>query len=67
MPLLPHVTAEQVAMAKLYAAATPPDDIDHRVEALVHELMGRVAGKRKMLVREVLGEQGKLRFTRKSR
>ena len=27
MTALPHFTAEQIAMAKLYAAATPPDDM----------------------------------------
>ena len=66
MPALPHFTAEQIAMAKLYAAATPPDDIDPRIEALVHELIGRVADKWTMLVLEVLGEHGELRFTRLS-
>lgn len=66
MPVLPHFTAEQIAMAKLYAAATPPDDIDPRIEALVHELIGRVADKWTMLVLEVLGEYGELRFTRLS-
>ncbi len=66
MPALPHFTVEQIAMAKLYAAATPPDDIDPRIEALVHELIGRVADKWTMLVLEVLGEHGELRFTRLS-
>ncbi|WP_428390538.1 winged helix-turn-helix transcriptional regulator [Lichenicoccus sp.] len=66
MSALPHFTAEQIAMAKLYAAATPPDDIDPRIEALVHELIGRVADKWTMLVLEVLGEHGELRFTRLS-
>ncbi len=66
MPALPHFTAEQIAMAKLYAAAAPPDDIDPRIEALVHELIGRVADKWTMLVLEVLGEHGELRFTRLS-
>ncbi len=66
MPALPHFTAEQIAMAKLYAATTPPDDLDPRIEALVHELIGRVADKWTMLVLEVLGEHGELRFTRLS-
>lgn len=66
MPVLPHFTAEQIAMAKLYAAATPPDDIDPRIEALVHELIGRVADKWTMLALEVLGEHDELRFTRLS-
>ncbi len=66
MPALPHFTAEQIAMAKLYAAATPPDHIDPRIEALVHDLIGRVADKWTMLVLDVLGEHGELRFTRLS-
>ena len=66
MPALPHFTAEQIAMAKLYAAATPPDDIDPRIGALVHELIGRVADKWTMLILEVLNEHGELRFTRLS-
>ncbi len=66
MPALPHFTAQQIAMAKLYAAATPPDDIDPRIETLVHELIGRVADKWTMLILEVLGERGELRFTRLS-
>ena len=61
-----HFTAEQIATAKRYATATPPDDIDPRVEALMHELIGRVADKWTMLVLEVLGEHGELRFTRLS-
>ena len=64
MPALLHFTAEQIAMARLYAAATPPENIDPRIEALVHELIGRVADKWTMLVLEVLGEHGELRFTR---
>ena len=64
---LPHFTAEQIAAARLYAAANPPDAVDPRIEALVHELIGRVADKWTMLVLEALGEQGELRFTRLSR
>jgi DNA-binding HxlR family transcriptional regulator len=36
------------------------------VDALVHDLIGRVADKWTMLVLEVLGEHGTLRFTRLS-
>ncbi|WP_431312398.1 winged helix-turn-helix transcriptional regulator [Sphingomonas natans] len=42
-------------------------DVDPRVEALVHELIGRVADKWTMLVLEVLEEQGELRFTQLAR
>ncbi|WP_293970167.1 helix-turn-helix domain-containing protein [Sphingomonas sp.] len=42
-------------------------EVDPRVEALVHDLIGRVADKWTMLVLEVLEEQGELRFTQLSR
>lgn len=42
-------------------------DIDPKVEALVHELIGRVADKWTLLVLEALEELGELRFTRLSR
>lgn len=39
-------------------------EVDPKVEALVHEIIGRVADKWTMIVLEVLGEHGTLRFTR---
>jgi DNA-binding HxlR family transcriptional regulator len=57
-------TEEQIATAKVYAALTPPDDLDPRIEALVCDLIGRVADKWTMLVLEVLAARGELRFTR---
>ncbi len=63
---LPHFTREQILVAKRLAATTPPDDIDPRIEALVHELIGRVADKWTMLVLEILDRHGTLRFTRLS-
>ena len=39
-------------------------DVDPRVNALVTDLIGRVADKWTMLVLEVLAEKGELRFTR---
>ncbi len=44
-------------------AQTPPPVIDPRVEALVNELIGRVADKWTMLILEALDEHGTLRFT----
>ena len=38
--------------------------VDPRVEALVHELIGRVADKWTMIILEVLAEHGEVRFTR---
>jgi DNA-binding HxlR family transcriptional regulator len=64
MRTISQFTAEQIAMAKDYAARTPPDDLDPRIEALVNDLIGRVADKWTMLVLEVLAEKGELRFTR---
>ena len=59
-------TEEQIARAKTYATQTPPTDLDPRIEALVNDLIGRVADKWTMLVLEALTEQGELRFTRLS-
>ena len=41
-----------------------PENLDPRVEALVTEVIGRVADKWTMIVLEVLEEHGELRFTR---
>ncbi|MBC8087619.1 MAG: helix-turn-helix transcriptional regulator, partial [Phycisphaerae bacterium] len=38
------------------------EDIDPKVDALVHELIGRIADKWTMIVLEVLSEHGTLRF-----
>jgi DNA-binding HxlR family transcriptional regulator len=43
-------------------SALPP--VDPRVEALVTELIGRVADKWTMVILDVLAEKGELRFTR---
>ncbi len=66
MPKISGFTREQIAMAKMYSAHTPPDDLDPRIEALVNDLIGRVADKWTMLILEVLAEKGELRFTRLS-
>ncbi len=57
-------TKKQIAAARRYAAMTPPANIDPRIEALVTDLIGRVADKWTMLILEVLTEQGTLRFSR---
>ncbi len=47
------------------AAAPGCDELpDPRVEALVNEVIGRVADKWTMIILEVLNEHGELRFTR---
>lgn len=66
LPKISGFSEQQIAMAKVYAAHTPPDDLDPRIEALVNDLIGRVADKWTMLILEILAENGKLRFTRLS-
>jgi len=44
-----------------------PTDVDPRVEALVTEVIGRVADKWTMLILDVLAERGELRFTQVGR
>jgi DNA-binding HxlR family transcriptional regulator len=66
VPKPARFTAEQIAKARAYAASTPPADLDPRIEALVNELIGRVADKWTMIILEVLAEKGELRFTRLS-
>jgi DNA-binding HxlR family transcriptional regulator len=61
-----QLTEERITSAHSYAAGTPPENVDPRVESLVNELIGRVADKWTMLVLEVLAEKGELRFTRLS-
>jgi len=61
---LAQFSEEQIAFSRRYAAQMPPADIDPRIEALVHDLIGRVADKWTMLVLELLTEKGEMRFTR---
>ena len=60
------LSAEQIASLQAYQSCDSQELTDPRVEALVTELIGRVADKWTMLVLEVLTEQGELRFTRLS-
>ena len=55
---------DQIAEARRLAALSPPDDVDPKIDALVTDLIGRVADKWTMLVLEVLAEHGTLRFSR---
>jgi DNA-binding HxlR family transcriptional regulator len=64
MRRVPKFTAAEVAKAKAYAAGKPPENLDPRIEALVNELIGRVADRWTMQILEVLAEKGTLRFTR---
>lgn len=60
------LTQEQIATLEAYSTCDVQESTDPRVEALVTELIGRVADKWTMLILEVLTEQGELRFTRLS-
>ncbi len=66
MPGKVKLSVEQIASLQAYQSCESQELTDPRVEALVTELIGRVADKWTMLVLEVLTEQGELRFTRLS-
>jgi len=53
--------------ARRISELSPPAEIDPAIEALVTDLIGRVADKWTMLILEVLTEKGELRFTQLSR
>ena len=61
----PQVPEKQTSLTKP-DSSFPVEDIDPRIESLVHDLIGRVADKWTMLILEVLVENGELRFTRVS-
>ena len=48
----------------MQASSRPPGPVDPQLEALVRELIGRVADKWTMVALEVLEQEGRLRFTR---
>jgi len=59
------LTKKQLSQAKEYCSSEHADyEVDPRVEALVNELIGRVADKWTMLVIEALVAGGEMRFTR---
>jgi DNA-binding HxlR family transcriptional regulator len=60
------LSQEQIASLQAYESCDFQESADPRVEALVNELIGRVADKWTMLILEVLTERGELRFTRLS-
>ncbi len=66
MPGKIKLSNEQIAALQTYESCDLQDLTDPRVEALVTELIGRVADKWTMLILEVLTERGELRFTRLS-
>jgi DNA-binding HxlR family transcriptional regulator len=62
--LIPH-PSEKVPRARAKTAKVkPPAVTDSKLEALVREIIKRVADKWTMLVLEVLEEHGVVRFTR---
>jgi DNA-binding HxlR family transcriptional regulator len=56
-----------IQRARRIAETIPPAECDPRVEALVNDLIGRVADKWTMIALEVLAEHGELRFTQLAR
>jgi DNA-binding HxlR family transcriptional regulator len=63
---LPFDEATQ-SRARRIAEMSPPAEVDPAVEALVTDLIGRVADKWTMLILEALTEKGEQRFTQLSR
>lgn len=53
-----------VGMKPIY---DPPEPTDPKIEALVNDLIGRVADKWTMILLEVLNDHGELRFTQLAR
>ncbi|AUW58120.1 transcriptional regulator [Sphingobium sp. SCG-1] len=66
MPGIPF-SDDTIRQARRIAETTPPDDYDPRVEALVNDLIGRVADKWTMIILDVLHEHGEQRFTELAR
>ena len=66
MPAKPKLPTTKVPPVQADANCSAAELTDARVEALVTELIGRVADKWTMLILEVLGERGEMRFTRLS-
>lgn len=66
MPSLPFSEAV-IRQARRIAETPPPPESDPKVEALVNDLIGRVADKWTMIILEVLIEHGELRFTQLAR
>ena len=60
----PRISPRQIAQLEAYQECEVSAESKDRVEALVTELIGRVADKWTMLVIEALTERGELRFTR---
>ena len=60
-------TESTIQRARRIAETAPPAECDLRVEALINELIGRVADKWTMIAIEVLAEHGQLRFTQLAR
>ena len=58
------LTKKQLKQAKDYCSGCADFEVDPRVEALVNDLLGRVADKWTMLVIEALVAGGEMRFTR---
>lgn len=61
------IDQQTLRKARRIAEQALPDDSNPKIEALVNELIGRVADKWTMIVLEVLNEHGELRFTQLAR
>ena len=60
-----RATAKREASSRIAVLhPAPPERVDPELDALVREIIGRVADKWTMLALETLAEHGRLRFTR---
>lgn len=59
-----ELSFKKAARVEPFTSQKEPGGLDPRVDALVTDLIGRVADKWTMLILEVLVEHGELRFTR---
>jgi DNA-binding HxlR family transcriptional regulator len=66
MSILPIADAT-IRRARRIAETNPSEEVSPKVEALVNELIGRVADKWTMIILEVLHEHGEQHFTQLSR
>ncbi len=58
------ILEDREVLNRYEAPSEPPEQTDPELDALVREIIGRVADKWTMLALEVLAEHGPLRFTR---
>lgn len=68
MPISPPDKNSLEEATKLACVSPPPDDeLDPQIEALVNDIIARVADRWTMIILEVLAQHGEMRFTQLGR